>query len=118
MPTAPPKHSPIKLPVTRHVIKKDDNRVRGRKLQGERKRLFSEQPLCVKCKEQGRITVATERDHIIALVNGGEDTPENTQPLCTECHKAKTRKDLGFKPRTTFDKDGYPTTGEHHWNEG
>lgn len=41
--------------------------------------------VCVKCGDK-----ATEVDHIIELANGGTDDLENLQPLCTNCHKAKT----------------------------
>jgi len=71
----------------------DQKRLRGRKLQAERKRLFEDQPLCVECLKIGRITAATERDHIIPLSQGGKDVPENTQALCKECHERKTLKE-------------------------
>ena len=31
-----------------------------------------------------------ELDHIIEIANGGEDTIENIQALCVECHAFKT----------------------------
>lgn len=67
----------------------DKRRHRGRDLQRERARLFREQPLCVECEKKGRVTVATIRDHIIPLAEGGQDTPENTQALCEDCHNIK-----------------------------
>lgn len=46
-----------------------------------------------KCKLCGR--PAEEVDHIIAIVNGGEEfDPKNLQSLCHECHVQKTKKDL------------------------
>jgi 5-methylcytosine-specific restriction protein A len=66
-------------------------RMRGRKLQRERARLFDQQTLCVLCLAQGRYTVATIRDHIVPLFKGGPDEPSNTQPLCQACSDAKTQ---------------------------
>lgn len=68
-------------------------RMRGRKLQRERKRLFDERPLCEECLKHGRVTVATQRDHIIPLSQGGLDVPENTQALCQACHDVKTAEE-------------------------
>lgn len=37
------------------------------------------------------MTLATIRDHIIPLSQGGKDERENTQPLCADHHDAKTK---------------------------
>ena len=83
-------------------------RIAGDRLQRMRKAHFQAQPLCVRCQEQGRIRAATELDHIIALVNGGTNDPENFQGLCSDCHEQKTRIDLGWKPRPKIGLDGWP----------
>ena len=83
-------------------------RITGRRLQRIRKQVFGEQPICVACKAKGRVTVATQVDHIVALVNGGEDEHDNRQALCEECHKAKTRRDLGQRERPLIGLDGWP----------
>jgi 5-methylcytosine-specific restriction endonuclease McrA len=50
---------------------------------------------CAKCskefgdKSHNRSTL----DHIIAMVNGGPNTPENLQLICQECHYSKTGTD-------------------------
>ena len=86
-----------------------DNRIRGRRLLGFRRRLlFQQQPLCVECQKQGRIRLATERDHIIALCNGGTDTSSNTQALCSICHEQKT---AGTRQAT-------PSASRLRWLEG
>lgn len=36
-------------------------------------------------------------DHIVALVNGGENRESNLQLLCSECHSEKTRTDIAEK---------------------
>jgi 5-methylcytosine-specific restriction protein A len=68
-------------------------RIRGRKLQQMRQRLFQQQPLCVLCLQHGRHALATIRDHIIPLAEGGLDLESNTQPLCQACSDAKTQRE-------------------------
>ena len=36
--------------------------------------------------------IGNEVDHIIELAAGGENSLDNLQVLCTQCHKAKTAK--------------------------
>jgi 5-methylcytosine-specific restriction protein A len=68
-------------------------RITGRQLQALRARLFDRQPLCVVCQARGRVTLATIRDHIVPLAEGGADTDDNTQALCAACSDAKTQKE-------------------------
>jgi 5-methylcytosine-specific restriction protein A len=63
-------------------------RVRGRRLQRWRWDLFRDQPFCVKCG-----ALATIRDHIVPLAEGGTDTPTNSQALCQMCSDAKTAQE-------------------------
>lgn len=65
-------------------------RITGRKLQALRADLFRRQPLCVQCKERGLVALATQRDHIVPLSEGGEDTEDNVQGLCAPCHDGKS----------------------------
>jgi 5-methylcytosine-specific restriction protein A len=65
-------------------------RIAGRKRQRLRAQLFAEQPLCVECERQGRVRLATQRDHIVPLSEGGTEDRENTQGLCEDCHAAKS----------------------------
>jgi 5-methylcytosine-specific restriction protein A len=81
-------------------------RIRGRALQRIRAAHFSRDPLCVICMSKGRITLATDLDHIVALVNGGKDVEDNRQGLCADCHKDKTAQDMGHKQRAKFDAQG------------
>ena len=68
------------------------SRLRGRPNQRRRDALFAREPLCRLCRQAGRTTIATIRDHIIPLAEGGlEGTIENEQPLCLDCSTAKTR---------------------------
>lgn len=66
-------------------------RITGRRLQRMRAELFRDKPLCAKCLEQGLIVLATERDHIVPLFEGGTDERNNIQALCAACHEAKTK---------------------------
>ena len=66
-------------------------RTTGRKLQAMREALFMRSPCCVECEKLARVTLATQRDHIIPLAEGGEDNDSNTQALCYECHEEKSK---------------------------
>ena len=76
------------------------SRIAGRKLQALRLALFAEHPFCQRCHHQ----VATIRDHIVPLAEGGADTRENTQALCEPCntHKAISESVRGRKNRFHF----------------
>lgn len=41
-----------------------------------------------------------ECDHIIAIVNGGENRERNLAPLCSSCHGRKTADDVFIKSKT------------------
>lgn len=66
-------------------------RITGRKLQRLRSELFGRDPLCAECRRAGVVTLATQRDHIVSLEEGGKDIESNTQGLCRECHDAKSK---------------------------
>jgi 5-methylcytosine-specific restriction protein A len=61
-------------------------RVRGRRLQALRATLFRAHPFCVRCLR----AVATIRDHVRPLAEGGTDDEQNVQALCQDCSDAKT----------------------------
>lgn len=84
------------------------DRLRGRAGVERRARWLRHHPLCVHCMKAGRVTEATEVDHIIALANGGKDNESNLQSLCAECHKAKTADDMGYTQRVQVGLDGWP----------
>lgn len=65
-------------------------RITGRRLQAERAALFERYPLCVMCEARGLVRLATQRDHIVPLGEGGEDVASNTQGLCDDCHEGKS----------------------------
>lgn len=68
-------------------------RLRGRRLQDRRRRMLRENPLCEQCASAGRVTAATQLDHLIPLHLGGADEESNLQRLCDDCHDAKTRQE-------------------------
>jgi 5-methylcytosine-specific restriction protein A len=73
---------------------------------------LADHPLCEVCSTDDRPVVATEVDHKVALINGGADFDEDpcqAQALCKRCHKDKTDRDLGHKPRLAIGADGWPT---------
>ncbi|WP_289332928.1 HNH endonuclease [Acinetobacter baumannii] len=49
--------------------------------------------VCVQCRAVGRVSPATDVDHIKAKAFGGTDDPENLQSLCGPCHKNKTQQE-------------------------
>lgn len=65
-------------------------RITGRKLQRMRASLFTREPLCAECSRHGRVTLATQRDHIVPLAEGGADDESNEQGLCHSCHEEKS----------------------------
>ena len=58
------------------------------------------------CQAKGIVRQWVHADHIVALGNGGPDTEANLQGLCSDCHKAKTRADMGHAEPATFDVAG------------
>lgn len=68
--------------------------------------------LCQPCERAGRPTPATEVDHIIPKSLGGDDSADNLEAICTDCHKDKTSREATesrggtAKPRIRFDASG------------
>lgn len=87
---------------------KHTERLRGWKLQQQRKRLHAERPLCVMCDERGAVTMGTELDHVVPVFRGGSNEDDNLQWLCTECHREKTAADCGTTYRAPVGVDGWP----------
>jgi 5-methylcytosine-specific restriction protein A len=76
---------------TRHV---ETPRLRGRANQDRRRRLFAREPFCRLCAAKGLTAIATIRDHIVPLAEGGaENDDANEQPLCQACSDVKTAEE-------------------------
>ena len=84
--TAPSRLQPPPTP--------SQKRMTGRKLQSRRLRVWAKDPHCAACRALVEYPHGFHLDHVVALVNGGQDTDANTQVLCLVCHEAKTRDDL------------------------
>jgi 5-methylcytosine-specific restriction enzyme A len=89
----PTQHKPATSPY-------DDGskRLRGRKLQTLRERIFQRQNhLCLECLKQNRLRQCEELDHITPLCQGGTDDESNLAGLCHDCHQAKTQAQRGHR---------------------
>jgi 5-methylcytosine-specific restriction protein A len=83
-------------------------RIRGRRAVELRRRLLAEEPLCRACAAEGRVAAAVELDHIVPLSKGGGHEEDNLQPLCGDCHAAKSAKDMGRQAKPQYGVDGWP----------
>jgi 5-methylcytosine-specific restriction protein A len=81
----------------------------GAQHQKLRKQLLAREPLCRPCQAKGQVTAATIADHIVPIAKGGAIYDiSNMQPVCSDCHDAKTRKDNGWKAKPRIGLDGWP----------
>ena len=53
--------------------------------------------LCQACKRAGRLTLATQVDHIKPHHLGGGDDLSNLQALCLDCHGSKSLHEAGAR---------------------
>lgn len=69
----------------------------GARWRALREAILREEPLCRDCQADGRVTAATDVDHIQAREKGGTDERSNLAPRCHACHSRKTVfEDGGF----------------------
>jgi 5-methylcytosine-specific restriction protein A len=64
--------------------------------------------LCVECKRNRFVEIATEVDHIVPKAKGGTDELDNLQSLCRTCHEKKTLEESGGQRRPAIGVDGWP----------
>ena len=79
-----------------------------------RQSVMAAEPLCRECKVKGKVTAATELDHIVPKAKGGTDDRSNVQPLCAEHHRAKSLRESAeaqgrtYRDRPRIGADGWP----------
>jgi 5-methylcytosine-specific restriction protein A len=74
-----------------------------------RHRVLTDEPMCRVCKAKGRLSKATEVDHIVPLHKGGAGMDRrNLQGVCADCHRDKTNEEAGYKRRVAVGVDGWP----------
>lgn len=92
-----------------------DGRIRGRKLQERRLKVWSKDPRCAQCRKLVEFNALPGRgfqlDHKVPIFKGGPDTVDNCQVLCVGpngCHDKKTADDLGYRLPVVIGEDGWP----------
>lgn len=55
--------------------------------------LIRDDYLCQPCKADGRLTQASQVDHITPKAQGGTDDESNLQAICGHCHTRKTQQE-------------------------
>ena len=71
---------------------------------------------CEDCALTGRLRPATEVDHKIRISAGGTGEDSNLQAINSECHKIKTIREEGRRPKYGVSIDGLPLDPRHPWN--
>jgi len=93
-----PAHEAALPPSTRNPDDRPSASQRGYNSRWQRARLayLRAHPLCVKCRAEGRVEVATVVDHIIPHRGDWELfwDRDNWQSLCETCHNKKTARGL------------------------
>lgn len=86
-----------------------DGRLRGRKLQARRLRVWTKNPHCAHCKRLVAYPDGFQLDHINPVHKAGEDLDDKAvQVLCPPCHEKKTCSDMGIRYRVQINADGWP----------
>lgn len=74
---------------------------------------------CEDCAKTKRLRPATEVDHIVSKAAwlkqrgslDGCDDDSNLAAINSDCHKAKTAREMGHRVRLRIGRDGWPTPG-------
>lgn len=81
--------------VTEWIGKTDDQRAPNR----VRDRILAACPNCHICTRKIEATERHALDHVVALINGGENRESNLRPVHIKCHAEKTAADVAEKAR-------------------
>ncbi|MFQ5535468.1 MAG: HNH endonuclease [Sphingomonadales bacterium] len=112
MPDRAPQHRPARRAssFTRRQADRARRERDGKRFHstGEWQRLramvLRQEPRCRPCRRAGRLTVATEVDHVTPIGQGGDKRDRrNLQSICRDCHIAKTSAERGFGPQALAD---------------
>ena len=87
----------------------------GRAWRKLRASVLASEPLCRHCTARGLAVMATDLDH--ASGDPSDNSAENLQPLCHECHSRKTAADHGKRVTYGCDASGTPADPSHYWNQ-
>lgn len=85
-----------------------------------RAEVLASEPLCRMCKARGLLVPATDVDHIEDSREDYTDdnSRDNLQPLCHECHSLKTAVSMGKSVTLGCDANGMPLDPKHPWAMG
>jgi len=83
-----------------------------------RAEVLASEPLCRMCTARGLVVPATDVDHIEDSREDYTDdnSRENLQPLCHECHSLKTAASMNKTVFLGCDVNGLPLDPSHPWN--
>lgn len=76
--------------------------------------ILLDEPLCRICVASGIARAADEIDHIKPLSQGGTNQRDNLQPLCYQCHAAKTEHETHGYVKGC-DAEGNPADPSPYW---
>lgn len=104
---------------TSRRINSTRDKLYGRRWRNLRKAFLTENPLCVMCADEGRMTPATEVDHI--KKHSGDVVlffdASNWQGLCAYHHRSvKAQMERSGKVKGNK-ADGTPIDPNHHWTK-
>ena len=117
-----PRHKPLPSLAPRHMAQgAQENYGKGRGGRPWRRKraavLKRDGYLCQCCKRAGRVSLATEVDHVIPQAEGGSDDETNLQAICEPCHKTKTAAEaargVGRKSGRSSSDTGRPSIFLH-----
>ena len=77
--------------------------------------VLDREPLCRYCLARGQVVVATDVDHVSG--DPSDNSMDNLQPLCHECHSRKTQADMGKAVSYGCDSNGWPLDPSSHWQK-
>jgi hypothetical protein len=66
--------------------------------EAEWRSLLAAYPVCARCHRLWIDAGEPTRDHMLSVVQGGDDSIENMQPLCLSCNSQKQRSSICYLP--------------------